>query len=608
MTLDNVELTLVDSMEDVGALLQWMGNRRPYHAIGVDTETSGLDQHHDHIRLCQVGDHTHGWAFDWARWRGLFDDIIRRWDGNYILHNGPFDLGFFDRAGIHIPRSRIHDTMVQSRIVEPHMSMALKAQASRHIDSAAAGLQAELSNTKWTFANVPITYEPYWLYGALDPVLTYKLHEHHYPTVMNTAPKAYDIEMAVLWVVEKMKKYGTYVDVKLAHQKFSEFMQYCADVEDWCKRAYNVKPGSNQAIIEALQRDGVEFSKQTKSGALSLDGDVLEGINHPLATAVLGRRKAQKMASTYLKFYIDQSDTDGLVYPSFNTLGAKTGRMSCSNPNLQNLPRRGTSPFGDVVRNCIKTRYGNEWSDDRTTLTNATDATRGTLLMCDYSQIEMRMLAHFANEEAMITAFKSDDDFFVNLARQIFRDDTITKKDPRRQITKNAGYATIYSAGIAKFALTAGIPEHEAREFMQTWKQLYPNVRAFQDAILHEAVARRRSTGVPSANSPITNRIYVSDVNKEYALINYLIQGSAAEINKMKLIELDAAGLGDYMFATVHDEVLLDVPGSMTRDAVATLLSVMNDDTLLRVPIQAEASFGERWGRKNDWMNEWLND
>jgi DNA polymerase-1 len=603
VSLDDVDLTLIDTLEDVGALLRWLGESRPYHALGLDTETSGLDVFRDRIRLVQIGDHRHGWALDWERWRGLFEDVVRRWDGDWLLHNSTFDLSFFDRAGIHIPRPRVHDTMVQARINEPHMAMGLKPQATRHVDSAAGGLQAELAGTAWTWETVPIDYQPYWVYGALDPVLTYKLHEHHYPIVMRDAPKAYELEMAVLWVVQRMRRFGTYVDREFTRQKLEQFSQYCTDVEKWCKSRYGISPGSNQAVIQALQSEGVEFSKLTKSGALSLDGDVLEGIDHPLAQAVFGRRKAQKLVSTYLRFYLENADENELIHPSFNSLGAKTGRMSCSEPNLQNLPRRGTSKFGDVVRSCIKTRWGTPWDDARSSVANATDPNRGSLIFCDYSQIEMRMLAHFAEEDAMIQAFKSEGDFFVNLARQIFQDDTITKKDPRRQITKNSGYAQIYGAGVRKFALTAGIPESQARDFLNRFDTLYPGVKRFQTLSINTAMERKRGEGIAYTTSPLTGRRFVAEQNKEYALINYMIQGAAAEVNKMKLVELDAAGLGEWMFATVHDEVLLDVPGEHVRDVIQTLVRVMNDDELLSVPIAAEASFGERWGTKQDWVD-----
>jgi DNA polymerase-1 len=606
MSLDDVELHLVDDIESVTALGNWLGERRPVNALGIDTETGGFDRIKDALRLVQVGDGQQGWAIPWERWGGLIEAIIARWDGDWILHNAPFDLAFLDREGVKLPRSRIHDTMVQSRINESHMSMALKSQASRHIDSAAAGLQADLAGTKWTWDNVPITYGPYWQYGALDPVLTYRLHEFHYPTVMSNAPAAYDLEMAVLWVVQNMERYGTHVDRETASRRLTQFTDHCEQIEKWTLSEYNVKAGSNASIIEILEGHGYAFSKPTKSGAKALDAEVLGGIDHPLAQAVLARRQAQKMASTYLRFYVERSDENDLIHPNFNTLGARTSRMSCSDPNLQNLPRLGTSRFGDVVRNCFTSRYVdqsyiNKLNDANTAYTVADAVQHGSLIMSDFDQIEMRMLAHFAQEQGMIDAFKSDGDFFVNLARQIFQDDTIVKKDPRRQITKNAGYAKIYSAGIQKFALTAGVSVAQARDFLARFDALYPRVRAFQNEVLATAMQRQNEVGIAYARSPLTGRRHVADRRKEYALINYLVQGAAAEVNKMKLLELDAAGLGDFMFATVHDEVLLDVPGDRVLDTVDTLNKIMNDSTMLSVPITAGVSFGAQWGRKRDW-------
>lgn len=604
-SLDDVELTLIESMDDVFAFKRWLGERRSVNAIALDTETSGLNPFNDRVRLIQIGDGRHGWAFSRDDWLGLLKDVVRVWTGDYICHNSSFDALFLDLdCNVHIPRNRIHDTMIQARINESHLPMGLKAQAARHIDSAAAGLQAELKGTAWTWDTVPIDYGPYWMYGALDPVLTYLLHEHHYDTTMRVAPKAYEIEMAVLWVCEKMRRYGAYVDRQTATRRLQQFADYCDRVERWVKDEYGIKAGANAAVIEVLEEFGFQFTKATKAGAVALDKEVLEGIDHPLAQAVLGRRQAQKMASTYLRFYTERSDENSLLHPSFNTVGARTSRMSCNDPNLQNLPRLGTSKFGDVVRNCIVSRYIDpaalgSWSELQFTERDAVE--HGSLLMADFDQIEMRILSHFAQEPAMIEAFKQPDDFFVSLARQLFEDDTIVKKDKRRQITKNAGYAKIYFAGIRKFAQTAGIPESQARTFMQRWNQLYPNVERFSQRVITTAAERRANGGLAYARCPITGRHHVADSGKEYALVNYLIQGAAASINKMKLIELAAAGLDEYMFATVHDEVLLDVPGHEVLHVVNTLNKIMNDDQLLDVPITAGVSFGAQWGRKKDW-------
>lgn len=601
MSLGDVQLHLVNSLDEAMNLLRWLGERRRLNALGVDTETGGFDRVNDPLRMVQVGDENAGWAIPWERWGGVFEDIARRWEGDFILHNAPFDLAFLDREGVKLPRHRVHDTMVQAAINESHMSKALKNQAARHVDAAAAGLQLSLGGTGFDWATVPIEFPQYWTYGALDPVLTYRIHEYHYPVVAREAPRAYDLEMAVLWVVEKMQRNGIRIDIDFTREHYDKFTAYCESVQAWCARTHNVSAGSNAAIINILKRDGFTFSKATKSGAKSLDAEVLDGIEHPLARAVLGRRQAQKMASTYLKFYLEHADGDHLIHPSFNTLGARTSRMSCSDPNFQNVPRLGTNTFADVVRSCVISRFV---SAEQLVLGKFTqdDAHRyGSLIFADFSQIEMRLLAHFAREPAMIQAFKSEGDFFVNLARQIYQDETIDKKDERRRITKNSGYAKIYGAGVRKFALTAGIPEGQARAFLNRFDVLYPGVRGYQNDVINEAMTRKNETGQAYVRSPFTNRRFTADERKEYALTNYQIQGAAAEVNKMKLVELDAAGVSDWLTATIHDEVMLDVPGEHVSDVIATVEKIMNDDQLLSVPITAEVSFGARWGKKRDW-------
>lgn len=580
--LDEVQLHFIDGIDELLNLRSWLGERRPRNSLGIDTETGGFDRKNDALRLVQIGDGRHGWAIPFDDWKGAVKDIVKMWEGEWDLHNSPFDVAFLEREGVMIPRHKIFDTMTAARINEPHHSMALKTQSGRHVDPAAAGLQNELAGTKWTWANVPLDYGPYWTYGALDPVLTWHLRSHHEPIVRSQSPDAYDLEMAVLWVVQNMSEYGAHVDVAYARERLEQFEAYCLSVEEWCMREYGVKPGSNQAVADILVREGFDLVKRTAKGATSLDSEVLESVNHPLAAAVLNRRQAQKMASTYLRHYIDDCDENHLMHPSINTLGARTSRMSMDHPNLQNLPRLGTTRWGDAVRNCINSRYDG-----------------GALIMCDFDQIEARLLAHCANDERMIAAF-GEGDFFINLARQIFNDPSIQKKDPRRQMTKNATYANLYGAGIRKFSITAGITEDQARDFMARWNALFPGVRAFQNDVTNAAIINRDSTGVPFVNSPFTNRPFVAEAGKEYALVNYVIQGSAAELLKRKLVELDAAGLGEFMVAPVHDEIICDVPRDMFGAVAQTLHEVMNDDKILRVPVSASVSTGYRWGEKVD--------
>lgn len=596
MGLDDVDLRLVDSFDEARRCMEWLSAPRAA-GIGFDTEGTGLSIEKDHVRLVQVGDENVGWAMQWDRWSGLFEDIMRRWDGDLYAHNAPFDVQHLANMGVRIDKRRVKDTRPMAHILHPDRSTALKPLAVAFVDEQAKQLQdglvlGEDAGKGWTWATVPITYEPYWTYGALDPILTTQLALELEPRVMAEAPRAYEIENSVQWVTAAMERYGARVDVSYAREHYEKFRAYGQQVEQWCQRNYGCKPGSNQEVVTVLQREGVQFDKVTARGAVALDKDVLSTIDHPLARAVLQRRQTDKIASTYLNHYITESDEAGIIHPSFNALGARTGRMSSSRPNFQNLPRPGESRAGTVVRNCIVARPGN------------------TLIFVDFDQIEMRILAWMSRDPGLIYAFAGEDDFFITLARIVFNDPTISdKKDLRRRLTKNVGYATIYSAGVTKLSMMAGVPFEQAQFAKSSWESSFPYVRRFQDEVYRDAMGRKSQTGTGYAVCPLTGRHHPSDPGKEYALVNYLIQGVAASLFKLKLLELDAAGLGAWMVAPVHDEVILDVPNEHVLDVVDTLNRVMNDDEIIApVRMSASPSYGLRWGEKRDWSREEWED
>lgn len=588
---------LIESMDDVRHYHAWLAERTIEKPLAFDVESTGLKVNKDHVRLAQIGDEHTGWAMEWERWSGVFEDTVRKWRGNWVGHNALFDVSFLRKHRVEMPRNRVHDTRVMGHINDPTYSTALKKLSAKWVDPRAGNAQQELDEALgkgggWTWATIPITFVPYWSYAALDCSLTAQLYHALWPRIQH-ATKSYEVENDVQWITRGMEVYGAHVDVEYARDHQTKFTAYCDEVEQWCKTHYNVKPGSNAEIVRILQREGYQFSKATASGAVALDREVLEGIDHPLARAVLQRRQLQKLSSTYLRHYIEEVDGDDLIHPSINTLGARTSRMSMSEPNLQNLPRASETNRGaQVIRNCITARPGH------------------TMLFCDFSQIEMRMLAWLAHDENMTQAFIADGDFFVNLARQVYMDLSIDKKHPLRQRIKNVGYAKIYGAGTEKLALTAGITQMQVRETLAAFDSSFPGVRAYQDRIGREALELRAQTGVAFATCPLTGRRHPSDKGKEYSLVNYVIQGAAAALFKMKLIELDHAGLGQWMVAPVHDEVILDVPNAHVEEAAQILMRVMNDyDILAPVPVEAEVSYGFRWGEKKSWDAErWRSD
>lgn len=588
MSLANVKLHLVDSIDEVLKLYSWLGERRDWHALGFDTETTGLEVGKDEVRLIQVGDAEHGWAIPYDGWWGVFADLVKRWDGDWIAHNAKFDVGMLDHMGINMPRARVVDTRIMAHVLQPHMSTALKNVANRTIDAKSSVAQEELGRSLtsgsggWTWRTVPIDYQPYWTYGALDPVLTYHVYDYLWPKVQADCPDAFELENEVSWIIERMERYGAHIDVPFAQRKLDEFNEYVVQATKWIKSEYGVSAGSNAAIIKILQEAGYEFDKTTASGAVALDKEVLEGIDHPLAETVLQRRRIQKLASTYLSHFVSEVDEDHLIHPNINVLGARTSRMSMERPNLQNLPRKSTiNPAADAVRNCITTRYD-----------------PGALMMCDFDQVEMRMLASMAKEESMINAFRGSEDFFVALAKLVYGDDSIIKEDPRRQVVKNAGYATIYGAGVEKFSKTAGITFEQGSKVRRRWDELFPGVVRFQRDVINTATQRRMTEGIAYVRCPVTRRRQIGDPGKEYALVNFLIQGAAAAVLKKKIIELNDAGLGEFMVVPVHDEIILDIPNDRAADAAQTLRDVMNDDKMFDVPLSASVSWGSSWGSK----------
>lgn len=592
--LERVQLHRIDDVDDVREFLDWFDHTGD--SLGVDTESTGFKWHgDDYVRTVQVGDEEHGWFMRWDRWSGLFESIIKVHvaNGGWLdLMNAKFDYAFLRKAGVKLPQDRMRDVGVMAHVLESHMSRALKNQAARHIDPRANALQHELdealsSRSEWTWATIPDDFRPYWTYAALDPVLTTLIRKRHLPLVEAQAPRAYEIENAFQWVALKAETYGACVDVPYAEDHYRKFVAYCDDVEAWCKSEYGISPGSNQKVVAKLQELGFTdgyFTKETARGAVALDAGVLEAIDHPLAQAVLQRRQLQKIASTYLKFYVSHVDANSAIHPSMNTCGALTGRMTMSEPNLQNLPVRGTNPGVKVVRNCIVSRPGH------------------TLIMVDFDQVEMRGLAIMSGDPGLIAAFSGGQDFFVEIARAVFDDPTLVKADPRRQPVKNGMYARIYGAGLVKQAATAGVSLEQMRYVSNGLNQRFPGIETYARSVIDQAIRDGRESGGPAYTTcPLSGQRFHADRGKEYALVNYKIQGWAAKLLKLKALELDAAGLGDYIIAFVHDEILFDVPNELVRDAIHTIQKIMNDDTMYPVAIRASVSTGQRWGEKREW-------
>jgi DNA polymerase-1 len=300
-----------------------------------------------------------------------------------------------------------------------------------------------------------------------------------------------------------------------------------------------------------------------------------------LADVVLKQRKADKLANTYFKNFLNDN-VNGFVHPSVKTMGARTGRMTIQNPALQTLPKGD-----DTVRRAFLPK-----DDDH------------VILSSDLDQVEFRLTANFSRDEQLINLFNEADatggDVFTSIMRQIYADDTLQKSDPRRKLVKGVVYGKLYGAGIATMALTAGVADAQMKDVVEAFDSNYPGVKKMSSEIEDVGMKRLRSEGVGYVYTKTGRRLPCDD-DRVYSLTNYLIQASAAEIFKQNLIKLDQSDLTELLIVPVHDEIVLNCPKDSIEEVKHLLQQWMTPREGWEVPLNADVD-----GPFNNWGEKYL--
>jgi len=578
--LDHVNLHLVRNMDDLFAFKRWVGERRAGEVMGVDTETGGFSPESNRLRLVQFGDLNTGWAIPYELWGGASLEVISSYDKPIVLHNSKFDARFITHHGnIKWPWHLTNDTMTMAHLIDPLRPKGLKPLSGMLIDTKAANAQSLLSQGmsehKWTWDTVPIDYTFYWVYAAMDPVLTCHIYAKLKDEIMGSYRNVYDLEMGVTRVITDMEARGARVDLDYCSRTSQALTTWVHDAKQWLSDTYGLHRPTDMALLKFFNDNNIPMlHKMTSSGSRqALDKEVLLSIDHDVARTILNIRKAEKTTGPYFSNFLTMADSDSYVHPNVWTMGTRTARMSITAPALQTLPRKDP-----LVRTAFIPSEGN------------------SLITCDYDQIEARLTAHFSGDQGLINAFLGPDDFFCTIASQIYST-PITKKDPRRQLTKNCIYGKIYGAGPAKMAETARVPVEVMEEFTHKLDSIYPGILGMQKSIGLAARRNVAQTGRAFINTPMGRRL-VADDNKDYTLMNYLIQSHAAEILKKKIVELDAV-LPGRMILPVHDELVFDVPKEDGPELQRLIEETMCDRESYAVPITASSDLlEENWGTK----------
>lgn len=601
--LSNVQLHLVDSTEKASDFLHWLSQRRPFDALAIDTETGelpgnpkdhALSPWHGRLRLVQVGDGEQGWSIPWDEWKGVFYEAMDKFEGPLICHNIAFEARWFDvQSRWKMPWHRAHDTMIMAHVIDPLGSGALKRLAALHVDGRAVALQntldEELAKNGWTWGTVPVNFQPYWSYGALDCVLTTRLWEMFYKQCGPEGPyhKPYELEMQTRRIVTRMELNGARVDLDYSKKKYDELTSYAESVKTWAKQTYGgVSITSNQQLVRLFESLGADITEYTPTGQKSCTKDQLKLLKingndevKQLADVVLQQRKADKLANTYFSNFLSEN-INGFVHPSVKTLGARTSRMSIQNPALQTLPKGD-----DVVRRAFIPK-----DEDHVIITS------------DLDQVEFRMFASLSNDSNLIDLFNRADaigsDPFTEIGREIYNDPEMQRSDKRRNLIKGTVYGRLYGAGVAKQALTAGVPEPQMRSVSDAFDSRFPGMSYFQRQVEDAGMRRLRAEGQGYVYT-WTGRRLPCDEDRVYTLVNYLIQGGAAEVFKSNLVKLDQADLTELLIVPVHDEIVLNAPRKDAEEVKRLVQQCMTTTEGWAVPLTAGIDGPlETWGDK----------
>lgn len=588
----DINMHLVDNIDTAWEMKRWLGERRD--VLGLDTETSGLDPWASDakLRLIQIGDHKTGWAIPWEGWGGVAMECLNAWDGQITLHNAAFDAKWLKiHANWDMPWHRTHDTMIMGQILRPGERNDLKYLSTQFIDPRADAGQKDLKDAMakngWGWGDIPVDLESYWVYSALDPILAAHLYTHFKGGT--EFPETYDLEMAVRRICTNMEMSGMRVDVEYSQKKYDELTNYVDSSKEWAKDVFDFSIGSSVQLADYFANGcGVKFDRFTAGGQPSVDKEQLKIFkNSPdprvaeMAKFVLKVRDSDKVANSYFKNFVAM-ERDGILHPSIKTMGARTGRMSVTDPALQTIPSKDSLVRGAFIPN------------------NPGEA----IVSSDYSQVELRLMSHFSGDNALQQAFRDADatgeDFFSNLGKQIYQNPNFGKDDPRRKLVKSTMYGLIYGAGAAKMAETAGIPLQDMQDVVDAVHVTFPGIKGFMSEIETVGTARERETGRGYITTGTGRRI-PADKGKVYALLNYTLQGNAAELMKKAVVRLDAAGFGPYMKMVIHDEVVFSMPEDMVAEAnpeIAEIMSYTNGEFAVNLPAEPEGPFRKSWGEK----------
>lgn len=507
-----------------------------------------------------------------------------------VGQNLKYDMHVLANHGIHL-QGIAHDTLLESYVFESHKGHGMDELSDRHLGIEPIPFEAVAGKGAKQVSFNQVTVEQATEYAAEDADITLQLHHALYPQVAESSKLEFiyqQVEMPSMLVLQRMERNGVLIDSHMLNRQSNEIGLRLMELE---KQAFELagQPfnlGSPKQLQEILfGKLGIKPLKKTPSGVPSTDEDVLQelALDYPLPKVLLEYRGLAKLKSTYTDKLPKMINAQtGRVHTSYNQAVAITGRLASSDPNLQNIPVRTAE--GRRIREAFIAPTGSH------------------IVSADYSQIELRIMAHLSQDTGMLTAFANNEDIHRATAAEIFGVDKSTVDNEQRRYAKVINFGLIYGMSAFGLAQNLNIERSAAQSYIERYFARYPGVRRYMNDTRElakqqgyvETIFGRR-LWVPEINSPNGNR----RAGAERAAINAPMQGTAADLIKLAMIAVDKwlieEKLQTKLIMQVHDELVLEVPDAELALVQQTLPQLMQSVAKLDVPLLAEVGTGSNW-------------
>ncbi|MBR4994977.1 MAG: DNA polymerase I [Alistipes sp.] len=586
---------LITEEADLRALVESLKSEAEFC---FDTETTGLDLYADRIVGLSLAVRPHeAWYISFTPENtATFAEIIRPlFEAKHttkVAQNIKFDIMVLARIGVKVCGKKI-DTMILHYLIDAESRHNMNYLAERYLDYSPIAIETLIGRGARQLTMDQVNIQSVKEYAAEDADITLQLKHKLWPEIEQRGLKElYEkIEEPMIDVLAEMELEGVRIDPQQLSNYADELNKELLELESEI-RAEADEPMLN--VNSARQLGEVLFGKMritdkpkmTKTKQYSTDEEYLQGFagEHRIVELILKYRGVKKLLSTYveaLPLLINPST--GRIHTSFNQAVTATGRLSSTNPNLQNIPVR--DQMGRRIREAFIPR-------DEEHL----------LLSADYSQVELRLMAHLSGDESLIEAFRNDEDIHSATAAKLFHKHLDEVSGEERRRAKTANFGIIY--GISAFGLSQRleIPRKEAKEIIDGYFASYPKVKEYMD----NAIVDARDNGY--VETIFGRRRYLRDIASRNAVargvaernaINAPIQGSAADIMKLAMIEIHRRfreeGIRSKMILQVHDEVIVDMLKEEREQVTTIVREAMEGAAKLSVPLISDAGVGENW-------------